>query len=288
MKQTKIYLLFITVTALLTSCFTQVQPTEAGFKIENSGSYRGIDSLPLLTGYNGYMPGFSKIVTIPITQQHIVWTDDLSEGGNNNQEITVACMGGSGFKIDVGLNYRVNPFLASKIYLKYNTDDLSSISQTYLRNVVRGAMQDVSGTITVDSLLNNVPAFEHTVYDKLKVKLDAEGFTVDLFNILSQPRPVDAQLAASIQNKIRAKQDAQTSIMQLQQSIAEANKDVAKARGDSASRVISALGEAEAVKKLQEVLTPTYVQYIQATRWDGKLPTVNSGTGGMILQLKQQ
>lgn len=286
MKRTiKIGLLFMTLVLLFASCCTRVEPTEAGFKISNSGNYRGVDSLPLLTGWEWYMPGVSRIITIPTTQQHIVWTEDSSEGKNSNQEIVVACLGGSGFKIDVGLNYRVNPYQASKIFLKYNTDDLDQISETYLRNVVRGAMQDESSTMTVDSLLNNVSLFEHTVQTNIQNRLIKEGFTVDLFNILSQPRPIDPNLREAIENKIRARQDAQTAVMQLQISTAEANKQIATAKGDSASTVIKASGEAEAVKKLQQVLTPTYVSYIQANRWDGKLPTVQSGNGGLLLQL---
>lgn len=266
-----------------TSCVTRVDPTEVGFEIDNSGDYRGIDSLPLLTGWNWYFPGSSRIITMPTTQQHVVWTEDSSEGNVSNQEITVACLGGSGFKIDVGMNYRVNPFLASKIYLKYNTDDLDQISSTYIRNVVRGAMQDESSTMTVDSLLNNVSLFEHTVQQSLIKKLSPEGFTVDLFNILSQPRPVDNNLKVAIENKIRAKQEAQTAIMQLQISIAEANKQIATARGDSAASVIAKSGEAEGIKKLQMELTPTYVQYLQANKWNGQLPTVSTGNGGGIL-----
>ena len=191
-----------------------------------------------------------------------------------------------GFKI-VGLNYRVNPLKASKIYLKYKTDDLESITQTYLRNVVRGSMQDVSGYITVDSILNNMPGFEAAVRKNISDRFAADGFIVDNFSILKQPTPTDANLATAINAKIKAKQDAETSKMQLQSSIAEANKQVAKARGDSATKVINAMGEAEAVKKIQQVLTPTYVQYILATRWNGVQPTVVGGGSGMILQLKQ-
>jgi hypothetical protein len=88
----------------------------------------------------------------------VVWSEDENEGSKPNEHITISCQGGAGFKVDVGLNYRVNPSKASKIYLKYRTDDLESITATYLRNVVRGSMQDVSGLITVDSVLNNLPA----------------------------------------------------------------------------------------------------------------------------------
>lgn len=279
-------LLLATLVVALASC-TRINPTEVGFKIDNSGDYRGIDSLPLLTGFQFYTPGFTYVVTIPTTQQHVIWSEDESEGSRPGEHITIACLGGAGFKIDVGLNYRVNPLKASKIYLKYKTDDLESITQTYLRNVVRGSMQDVSGYITVDSILNNMPGFEAAVRKNISDRFAADGFIVDNFSILKQPTPTDVNLATAINAKIKAKQDAETSKMQLQSSIAEANKQVAKARGDSATKVINAMGEAEAVRKIQQVLTPTYVQYILATRWNGVQPTVVGSGAGMILQLKQ-
>ena len=279
-------LLLVALVATLASC-TRISPTEAGFQINNSGDYRGIDSLPLLTGWQFYTPFFTYIVTMPTTQQHIVWSEDEAEGSKANEHITVACQGGAGFKIDVGLNYRVNPSKASKIYLKYRTDDLESITQTYLRNVVRGSMQDVSGNLTVDSVLNNLPAFEQAIRTKISERFEKEGFMLDNFSILKQPTPTDANLQAAINAKIKAKQDAETSKMQLQSSIAEANKAVAKARGDSATKVINAMGEAEAVRKIQQVLTPTYVEYIKASRWNGVQPSVVGGGSGMILQLKQ-
>ena len=280
-------LALIALVVTLGSC-TRINPTEVGFKIDNSGDYRGIDSLPLLTGFQFYTPGFTYVVTIPTTQQHVIWSEDENEGSRPNEHITVACLGGAGFKIDVGLNYRVNPVKASKIYLKYKTDDLESISQTYLRNVVRGSMQDVSGYITVDSILNNMPGFESAVRKNVTERFEKDGFIVDNFSILKQPTPTDANLAQSINAKIKAKQDAETSKMQLQSSIAEANKQIAKARGDSATKVINAMGEAEAVKKIQQVLTPTYVEYIKATRWNGVQPTTIVGSGaGTILSLKQ-
>lgn len=271
--------------ALLMSQCTRISPTEAGFKISNSGNYRGIDSLPLLTGWQFYGPGFSRIITIPTTMQHEVWTDTKTEGEPGENAITIACQGGAGFRIDIGLNYHVDANRASHIYLKWKDDDLQDITNKYIKNVVRGCMQDVSGHITVDSILTNLPAFEHEAGFNVKEKLAVDGFIVDGFNITSQPRPTDQNLAASINAKVKAKQDAETSVMQLQMSIAEANKKVAEARGDSASKVISAAGEAEAIKLKQQQVTAVYVEYIKATNWDGKLPTVMTGSGGTMLNI---
>jgi regulator of protease activity HflC (stomatin/prohibitin superfamily) len=277
----------LTMTILLAKGCNRINPTEVGFKISNSGDYRGIDSLPLVTGWQFTMPGFTYIVTIPTTQQHVVWTASTEEGSPSNQEITVSCQGGAGFKMDVGFNYRVNPNKASKIYLKYRTSDLSSITSTYLRNVVRGTMQDLSGTMTVDSILNNLPYYEHTVADMLTERLAKEGFLVDNFNITKQPIPTDKNLADAINAKIKAKQDAETSKMQLQQSIAEANKLVAVARGDSASKVINALADAEVIKVKTQSLTasPQYIELVKAEKWDGKLPQVQ-GTSTPFINFK--
>lgn len=266
----------------------RVSPTEVGFKISNSGDYRGVDSLPVITGYNFVFPGISYIVTLPTTQQHVVWSEGGGEGAEAGQQITISCLGGAGFKMDVGFNYRVDPNKASKIYLKYRTDDLDKITSTYLRNVVRGTMQDLSGTMTVDSILNNLPYYEHTVAQNLTERLGKEGFIVDNFNITKQPTPSDSNLAASINAKIKAKQDAETSKMQLQQSIAEANKRVAEARGDSASKVINALADAEVIKVKTNSLSasPQYIELIKAEKWDGKLPTYMGSNGSTLFNIK--
>lgn len=283
-KMFNVMALFMLSIVFLTSC-SRISPTEVGFKIENAGDYRGIDSLPLLTGWQFYMPGFSYIVTMPSTQEHVAWVESATEGNPTDESITIACSGGAGFKMDVGLNYRIIPNKASKIYLKYKTDNLNSITQTYIRNIVRGSMQDVSGTLTVDSILYNLPAYEHTVRDVLTKRLEAEGFAVDNFNILKQPTPTNADLANSINQKIKAKQDAERSVTELQKSIAEANKRVADARGDSAAKVIRALADAKEIAVKQEALknSPQYIELIRAEKWNGVYPTTMLGGGATTL-----
>lgn len=279
-------LLVLSFIVLTTSC-TRINPTEVGFRINNSGDYRGIDSLPLITGWQWYLPTKTYIVTIPTTMQHVVWSEGEQEGSNPNEHIVINCMGGSGFNVDIGVNYRVIPDKASKIYLKYKMDDLNQITQTFLRNIVRGAMQDISGHMTVDSMLNNLPDYEQLVRTDLAKRFNAEGFVLDGFNILSMPRPVDPLLAKAINQKIIAKQNAETSKGQLEQSVAEANKKIATARGDSADAVIRSAGQAEAIKKLKEQLTPEYIEYIRVTRWNGAYPSTMLGNGsGVLLNVK--
>lgn len=271
--------------SILQSC-KLVDPKEVGFKISKSGDYRGIDTLPSVTGYVGYVPFLTTMVTIPTTIQHIVWAEAKSDESGGNQEISISCQGGSGFKVDVGINFRANPVKASRIYLKYKTDDLLTIAGTFLRNNVRGSMQDVSGYMSVDSLLNNLPGFEAAARHKIDSIFSREGFILDNFNVLNRPRPIDPKLEEAINAKIQAKQNAERTKMEEQSSIAQANKDIAKARGDSASAVITASGEARAIQLKQAALSssPQYVEMIKAQRWDGKTPTtvLGGGTGTFI------
>ena len=65
-KMFNVLALFMLCIVFMQSC-TLVDNTEAGFVIKKSGSYRGIDSLPLVTGYNFYMPFTESVVTIPTT-----------------------------------------------------------------------------------------------------------------------------------------------------------------------------------------------------------------------------
>lgn len=284
-----LFMLILSIIVFTNSSCTRITPTEAGFRVNNSGDYRGVDSLPLLTGWQWFMPTKTYIVTIPTTMQHVVWSEGQQEDSNSNEHITINCMGGSGFNVDIGVNYRVVPDKASKIYLKYKMDDLSQITQTYLRNIVRGSMQDISGHMTVDSMLNNLPAYEKMVREDLTKRFLVEGFILDAFSVLSMPRPVDPLLAKAINQKIIAKQNAETSKQQLEQSVAEANKKIAAARGDSAEAVIRAAGQAEAIKKLQQQLTPEYIEYTKVTRWNGAYPSTLLGSGvgsGVLLNVK--
>ena len=166
-------------------------------------------------------------------------------------------------RMDVGFNYHVDANKASHIYLKWKNADLDILTSQYIKNVVRGSMNDISGLITVDSMLTNIPGYEHAVASLISKRLSVDGFIVDGFNLTSQPRATDPALSASINQKVKAKQDAETSIMQLQSSIAESNKKIATARGDSASKVIEAAGEAEAIRLKQREITPTYVEYVK-------------------------
>jgi len=275
-------LLFLICAAGCSTC-TLVGPKEAGFKVRKGGSYRGVDNIPLITGYNFYIPWVETVEKVPTTMNHIVWSDSKTEGSPDDEAITIFCNGGAGFKVNVGLNVSVIAQEAPHMWIRWGTLDVEYIMKTFIRNKIRGSMQNISSTMTVDSILNNFTTLESACNTAIGDTMRAYGFQLNGFNILSKPIAVNKALEDAIDAKIVAKQDAEKTVMQLQTSIAEANKKVATARGDSASAVIEATGKAEAIKALQAQVTPTYVDYIRAEKWDGVLPTTILGSGSNTL-----
>lgn len=59
----------------------------------------------------------------------------------------------------------------------------------------------------------------------------------------------------------------------------EANAKIAQARGDSASMIINAVAEAKSMQLKQQQVTPTYVEFIKWSKWNGALPTTTFGNG---------
>ena len=164
--------------------------------------------------------------------------------------------------------------------------NLEKITNGFLYNTMRNVVNATSGVITLDSFITNVPAFTREVDRVFADSMRSYGFEMSQFGTVGAPEIIDPAIHQAVSNKIKAKQDAETSQQQLQISIADANKDIAKARGDSASAVIRALGEAEAIKVKQAFLNPTYVEYVKWSNANENVPRVPQyvGAGGWVMK----
>jgi regulator of protease activity HflC (stomatin/prohibitin superfamily) len=83
-------------------------------------------------------------------------------------------------------------------------------------------------------------------------------------------------LAEVIKSKTEAIQKAQQAELDKITAQAEAETKIAQAKGDSAQAVITAAGEAEAIKLKTRELSPTYVEYIRWVNANGDVPRVPS------------
>ena len=238
-----------------------------GLKINNTGDERGISKTAYVTGWVFYNSWLSRIKEYPVTQQHIDY-----------EETSIITKGGFQAIIKPSFNWSVNPANAADMYQNLK-QDVDQIKETWLKNAIIGAVNDVANLYTVDSIFNHRAEFESEIVKECNKRVSKWFNVSQLRTNIVPPK----EITEAINAKTKAVQEAQAAIQQKIVAEAEAQTQIARAKGDSAQAVIAAAGRAEAVRKEQQYLTPMYIEYIKTQRWDGKYPTTMLGSNTSTL-----
>jgi regulator of protease activity HflC (stomatin/prohibitin superfamily) len=240
-----------------------------------------------------YSPLSTQIIEFPTFVQTVKWTKDTNEGHPVNEEMGFNSKEGMEIFVDVSMSYAIEPTKVPDFYVKYRVSEMDMFTHGILRDVVRNSLNEVASTYVVEDIYGEKKAeFLGKVEDKIAQKMTPVGVSVQQFGFIGAPR-VPAVIATAITAKAQAIQKAEQARNELATTQAEAAKKIAEAEGDAKSLVTRAQGEADANRIRQSSLTPQLLELrkIENNRalidkWDGRLPTVESGQGGgMILQL---
>lgn len=250
----------------------RVDAGHVGIKVNLTGDNRGVSKYEYKTGWVIYNSWISDLYEFPTYQQHIEYDTQ-----------TIITKGGFTTTISPSFNYTLKAGDVGDMFQNLRLG-VKDVERQWLKTAIVGAVNDVSNKWTVDSIFNHREQFESDIV------LEANKRVARWFNI-SQLRtnivPPEA-LKNSIEAKTKAIQEVQVAENRRRVAVAEAERKMAEARGDSAQMVIQASGEAESIKRKQVALTSEYVEYLKVQKWDGKLPQVQTGNGsGILMQLKQ-
>jgi len=162
-----------------------------------------------------------------------------------------------------------------------------------LRDVVPNSLNEVASTYAVEDIYGEKKTeFLRKVHTMTERKMAPVGVGVQQFGFIGAPR-VPAVIGTAITAKAQAIQQAERARNELQTTQAEAAKKIAEAEGDAESLVTRAQGESDANRIRQNSLISQLLELRRIEnhralidKWNGQLPTVESGQGsGMILQL---
>ena len=187
----------------------------------------------------------------------------------------------------------IDPLHVPDFYVKYRVSDLDLFTHGILRDIVRNSLNEVASTYNVEDIYGDHKAeFIHKVQALIEQRVAPVGVGVQQFGFIGAPR-VPAVIATAITAKAQAIQQAERARNELATTQAEAAKKIAEAEGDAKSLVTRAQGEADANRIRQNSLTPQLLELRRIennkemiNKWNGQLPTVQSGSGGaLMLQL---
>jgi regulator of protease activity HflC (stomatin/prohibitin superfamily) len=272
---------------------TRIEAGHVGVEINLAGSQRGASEIPVRTGWVLYSPLSTQIIEFPTYVQTVKWTKDTNEGHPINEEMGFNSKEGMEIFVDVSLSYAIDPSHVPDFYVKYRASDLDVFTHGILRDIVRNSLNEVASTYNVEDIYGDRKAeFLRKVQAMIDQKVAPVGVGVQQFGFIGAPR-VPTVIASAITAKAQAIQQAERARNELATTQAEAAKKIAEAEGDAKSLVTRAQGEADANRIRQNSLTPQLLELrrIENNRalidkWNGQLPTVQSGQGGaLMLQL---
>jgi regulator of protease activity HflC (stomatin/prohibitin superfamily) len=270
----------------------RIDAGHVGIEIYLAGSQRGPSDIPIRTGWVFYSPLRSQIIQFPTYVQTVKWTRNPNEGHPVNEEMGFNSKEGMEISADVSLSYAIDQDKVRDFYVKYRISELDRFTHGILRDIVRNSLNEVASTYTVEDIYGEHKAeFLKKVEVMIESKVAPVGVSVQQFGFIGAPR-VPAVIANSITAKAQAIQEAERARNELATTQAEAAKKVAAAEGDAKSQVLRAQGEADSNRIRQTSLTPQLLELRRLEnqrelidRWNGALPTVEAGSGGIMLQL---
>src|ERR1700761_5286180 len=137
---------------MFSSCTARVDAGHVGILVKLAGSSRGVEDIPLATGWVFYNPLTEQLVMFPTSVQNIVWTKDPHEGNPHDESITSSSSEGANIKADIGLSFHIEPTMAPHLYLRFRKNDLQELANGYVRNAVREAFNVVASKVPVQDI----------------------------------------------------------------------------------------------------------------------------------------
>jgi len=270
---------------------TRIGAGHVGVEVVLSGSQRGASEIPIRTGWVFYSPLRSQIVEFPTFVQTVKWTQSLNEGRATDEAMSFNSKEGMEIYADVSLSYAIQPSRVPDFYVKYRVTDLDQFTHGILRDTVRNSLNEAASTFTVEQIYGEQKTeFLMRVQKLIQERMDPVGVEIQQFGFIGAPR-VPSVIANAITGKAQAIQDAERARNELAKTQAEAAKTIAEAEGEAKASVTRAQGEAEANRIRQTSITPQLLelrklenQRAQIERWNGQLPSVETG-GNMMMQL---
>jgi regulator of protease activity HflC (stomatin/prohibitin superfamily) len=278
-------------------CATRIGPGRVGIKVDLAGSQRGVEDLPIRTGWVFYNFLSSTIVEYPTSVQTAKWTKDPNEGSVNNEEMSFNTKDGLTVYGDLSVSYHLDASKVPAFYVKFRNDDIAQFTHGFLRNVARDAINRTGSQYTVQEIMGEKKSeLEQNSRLDLQKQVADIGVVIDQFGFIGSPRPPQSVIDA-INAKVQAQQIAVQKQNELVQSQADAAKLVAAAEGQAKAQVAVANGEAESNRLRAASISPNIIEWQKLAvtdrwiaKWNGQVPQVQAGSNGpgMLLDIKPE
>ena len=235
------------------------------------------------TGHTGVVTTFGRVeeTTLDSGVHFVLPWQQVVKMDNRVQKQTVELPCFSSDIQEVNLTYTINFQIkksdAQTIYRTIGVDYYTTVIQPCITESVKVVTARYTAEQLVGKRNELAAAIEVDLADKL-LAYNIELVSTSIENMDFTNAFTDAVEAKQVaqQNKLRAETEAEQKVIE-----ANAQAEVRKVNADAAAYELLAKAEAEAEanRKISESLTQELINYTYAQSWNGKLPTVMTGSG---------
>lgn len=261
-----------------------IEPGHVGVSIQKCGK-GGVKPDPIPSGYYWRELFCEEVEEYPTFQQLLILTASQHEGKPQNDAIIVQSSEGLPINVDVSLSFILDAKKVPMLYVKYR-EDIDQIKETYVRQSLREAMQEVFSKYSAEQLYSTHKHIAVVEVQKfLADRLKDDGMMVNQVTINEMRLP--EQVKNSINAKVAIMQDSQKAEAEVRKTQALAAQRVAQAKGEAEAKRMMADAEAYFNKTVASSITPSLVQYelVKAQmsaiqKWNGAMPQM-TGSGAV-------
>lgn len=234
----------------------------SGIKVNLYWEGKWAEPIWLHTGRNIYNPFTQDIYKYPVFIQQKVYENVKFQ---DKDWLTIVAA--------IGMDYKFDQNKIWKIYSDYKAD-VSKITNDYMDNWLKNAVNRVSSTYEVDLLYwQDKEKFRKEILKALQEDLGEKWIIVNNVYFNSE-MILPQQVKARIDAKIEATQNAMQKENELRAVKAEAQKKIEEAKWIAESERIKAQWIADANKLKEKSLTAEILEFEKIQKWNGELPQV--------------
>lgn len=253
----------------VTSGCSKVPAGYVGVIVNLYGTEKGVNLQEVGTGRYWLTPN-EELYKFPTFTQTVSW--------DGEQSMTFQTVEGMKVTAGVGLTYHVKADQVPALFQKYRAG-IDEITNKFMRNMINDAFNEKASTLKVESVYGaGKSALLIAVEQRVQEQVESLGIVVERI-YYSGDLGLPPQVTQSLNDKIKATQMAEQRKNEVQQSIAEANKERERAAGIADAALIIAEAEAKAITVRAEALRSNkdIIQLNAIEKWDGKLPVYIGG-----------
>ena len=253
----------------VTSGCSKVPAGYVGVIVNLYGTEKGVNLQEVGTGRYWLTPN-EELYKFPTFTQTVSW--------DGEQSMTFQTVEGMKVTAGVGLTYHVKAEQVPALFQKYRAG-IDEITNKFMRNMINDAFNEKASTLKVESVYGaGKSSLLIAVEQRVQEQVESLGIVVERI-YYSGDLGLPPQVTQSLNDKIKATQMAEQRKNEVQQSIAEANKERERAAGIADAALIIAEAEAKAITVRAEALRSNkdIIQLNAIEKWDGKLPVYIGG-----------